>query len=216
MTLDQIEGVEEIHENWGTELGEEIDEVGDPPRVWDSSLERPGCAFTRSLGDHVAEMVGVYAEPEILTWQLTKNDKFAVVASDGVFEFLTSQAVVDAVTKFKNPLEAAKHIVSEAYRLWLTYDDRTDDITIIIILFDKYVERQGGSVNIVDSAALLPSNVAGFEGKPVRKNMSKAKQKVIAESFQKDSMDSSSYFDFEANATPKVTNPLYLIIGSEM
>jgi hypothetical protein len=27
MTLDQIEGNEEIHENWGTVLGEEIDEV---------------------------------------------------------------------------------------------------------------------------------------------------------------------------------------------
>ena len=27
MTLDQIEGNEPIHENWGTELGEEIDEV---------------------------------------------------------------------------------------------------------------------------------------------------------------------------------------------
>jgi hypothetical protein len=27
MTLDQIEGNEPIHENWGTDLGEEIDEV---------------------------------------------------------------------------------------------------------------------------------------------------------------------------------------------
>lgn len=28
MTLDQIEGNEPIHENWGTNLGDEIDEVG--------------------------------------------------------------------------------------------------------------------------------------------------------------------------------------------
>jgi hypothetical protein len=27
MTLDQIEGIEPLHENWGTNLGEEIDEV---------------------------------------------------------------------------------------------------------------------------------------------------------------------------------------------
>jgi serine/threonine protein phosphatase PrpC len=141
MTLDQIEGNEEIHENWGTELGEEIDEVGDPPRVWDHTLERPGCAFTRSVGDNVAEQCGVYAEPEILVWKINSNDKFAVIASDGVFEFLTSQSVVDAIAKFANPLDAAKHVVSEAYRLWLTYDDRTDDITIIIILFENMVER---------------------------------------------------------------------------
>ena len=35
------------------------------PRVWDESLERPGCAFTRSLGDSVAEACGVCAEPEV-------------------------------------------------------------------------------------------------------------------------------------------------------
>ena len=35
------------------------------PRVWDESLERPGCAFTRSLGDSVAEECGVCAEPEV-------------------------------------------------------------------------------------------------------------------------------------------------------
>ncbi len=49
---------------------------------------------------------------------------------------MTSQAVVDLVTKFESPLDAAKHVVAEAYRLWLTYDERTDDITIIIITFD--------------------------------------------------------------------------------
>ncbi|CAN0490892.1 unnamed protein product, partial [Scytosiphon promiscuus] len=36
-----------VHENWDTQLGEELDEVGDPPRVWVSSLDQPGCAFTR-------------------------------------------------------------------------------------------------------------------------------------------------------------------------
>ena len=65
LTLEQIEGNEPIHENWGAESGDVIDEVGDPPRVWDESLERPGCAFTRSLGDSVAEACGVCAEPEV-------------------------------------------------------------------------------------------------------------------------------------------------------
>ena len=202
MTLDQIEGLEDIHENWGMELGEEIDEVGDPPRVWDGTLERPGCAFTRSLGDHVAEMVGVYAEPEILTWKLSKNDKFMVIASDGVFEFLTSQSVVDAIAKFKNPLEAAKHVVSEAYRLWLTYDDRTDDITIIIVLFDKFEEKHGVNTKDLEKGQNIPANIAGFEGKPVRSNMSKAKRKVIAETWNENDANIEE-FDFAAHATEK-------------
>ena len=62
--------------------------------------EKPGCAFTRSLGDAVAEEIGVFAEPEVLVWQLTNKDKFVVIASDGVFEFLTSQNVVDIIAQF--------------------------------------------------------------------------------------------------------------------
>ena len=34
LTVDQVEGLEPIHENWGLSLGDEIDENGDPPRIW--------------------------------------------------------------------------------------------------------------------------------------------------------------------------------------
>jgi cGMP-dependent protein kinase len=45
-----------------------------------------GTAFTRSIGDGIAEELGVTAEPEMLTRELTKEDKIIVLASDGVFE----------------------------------------------------------------------------------------------------------------------------------
>lgn len=76
LSLDQIEGLEPIpdeDEDDGSEgegdivLGEEIDEGGDPPRVWSPHGEYPGTAFTRSLGDAIAEELGVYAEPEMVT-----------------------------------------------------------------------------------------------------------------------------------------------------
>ena len=51
----------------------------------------PGCAFTRSMGDSVAEAVGVFSEPEVLTKELGADDRFIVIASDGVWEFLTNQ-----------------------------------------------------------------------------------------------------------------------------
>lgn len=43
------------------------------------------------------------------------------------------------VAKYRDPVAAAKHVVAEAYRLWLTFDERTDDITIIIIYFDDII-----------------------------------------------------------------------------
>jgi hypothetical protein len=45
---------------WGV-AGEDIDEGGDPPRIWSKYGEYPGTAFTRSLGDSIAEELGVYA-----------------------------------------------------------------------------------------------------------------------------------------------------------
>ncbi len=67
LSMDQIEGIEPIHENWGDlNLGEDIDEGGDPPRVWSANGDYPGTAFTRSLGDVFAEECGVIPEPEIL------------------------------------------------------------------------------------------------------------------------------------------------------
>ncbi len=213
MTIEQIEGNEPIHENWGTALGEEIDEVGDPPRVWDKSLERPGCAFTRSLGDQVAKSCGVCAEPEILVWDLSPNDKFAVVASDGVFEFITSQTVVEMIAKIKDPIEACKHVVAEAYRLWLTYDDRTDDISIIVIYFDDFKPVSGAVIAPPSNKphemvrALSMKNAQNADGtfrdsKPVRKVMSLAKRKDISENWVDDGV--AAVFDFDAIVDTKV------------
>lgn len=41
----------------------------------------------------MAEGVGVFAEPEQLVLNVTKDDRFIVIASDGVFEFITSHQV---------------------------------------------------------------------------------------------------------------------------
>ena len=137
MNMDQLDGLEPFHENWGLNLGEQCDEEGDPPRIWHATKRYPGTAFTRSIGDRLAEPLGVFAVPEITTTELNENSRFAVIASDGVWEFMPSQAVVDMVTKYKDPADACERIVRQSYDLWLTYDERTDDITCIIVHFDN-------------------------------------------------------------------------------
>ncbi|KAG1689369.1 hypothetical protein DVH05_002291 [Phytophthora capsici] len=153
LTVDQVEGLEPIHENWGLSLGDEIDENGDPPRIWHPYGQYPGTAFTRSIGDLVSEELGVTAEPEILCKGLNPHDKFIIIASDGVFEFLTSQNVVDIVKQFENPSEACHALVEEAYNRWLQFEVRTDDITAICIFLDGVTparERDGprGSIYV--------------------------------------------------------------------
>ena len=122
-----------------------------------------------------------------------------VIASDGVFEFLTSQAVVDMISNFSNQIEAAKHVVGEAYRLWLTYDDRTDDITIIIIVIDEFTQQKTVVGRDVSPHEISRSGGLG-EAKPVRRVMSKAKRKVISEAWNQ---DEAIDYDFNANVIEK-------------
>jgi serine/threonine protein phosphatase PrpC len=44
--------------------------------------------MARSFGDKVAHSVGVSAEPEIKEFILNENDKFVIIASDGLWDFL--------------------------------------------------------------------------------------------------------------------------------
>lgn len=94
LSVDQVEGLKDPEiQSWG----DEETEGGDPPRLWVQNGMYPGTAFTRSVGDSVAERIGVVAVPEVSTVKLNPNHLFLVIASDGVFEFMSSQAVVNMV-----------------------------------------------------------------------------------------------------------------------
>ncbi|XP_021727736.1 probable protein phosphatase 2C 35 [Chenopodium quinoa] len=130
LSVDQVEGLKDpTVQTWG----DEETEGSDPPRLWVENGMYPGTAFTRSVGDSTAENIGVIAAPEVSVVQLTPDHLFFVIASDGVFEFLPSQAVVDLVSSNQDPRDACSEIVGESYKLWLTHESRTDDITIIIV-----------------------------------------------------------------------------------
>ncbi|KAM0869882.1 hypothetical protein ACQ4PT_040389 [Festuca glaucescens] len=152
LTLDQIEGLKNPDvQCWGTEESDD----GDPPRLWVENGMYPGTAFTRSIGDSVAESIGVVANPEIFILELSASHPFFVIASDGVFEFLSSQTVVDMIAKYKDPRDACAAIVAESYRLWLQYETRTDDITIILVHINGLTDT--GSTHTVLKASLQPS-----------------------------------------------------------
>lgn len=152
LSLDQIEGLEPVYpeDDYGDDFdpGDRIDEDGDPPRVWHPTLDYPGTAFTRSLGDGMAEELGVVADPEFMTRELEEGDEIIVLASDGVFEFLTNQSVIDICAKFVDPVEACQAVISEAYELWLQYELRTDDITMICIFVDSIEKLKDEEGNI--------------------------------------------------------------------
>ena len=60
----------------------------------------PGLAMTRSFGDKIGCQAGVIAEPEIFEMELSSEDKFMVIASDGVFDYMSNQEACKIVAPF--------------------------------------------------------------------------------------------------------------------
>ena len=117
---------------------EEGEFVG-PQRVWIKEEEVPGLAMTRSFGDRVAATVGVISEPEIKEFLFDEGDKFMIVASDGILEFISSQECVDIIKDFyeKNDMKGcAEHLYEESSRRWLKEEEVIDDTTLILVFFE--------------------------------------------------------------------------------
>ena len=110
-------------------------ELDGPYRAWVKGEEFPGLAVSRSLGDSVAENVGVVSDPEIIVKDIDSSARYIVLASDGVWDFLDGEDIIRIVTPFyrkNDPNGAAAEIVKEATNLWEKDGIERDDITVII------------------------------------------------------------------------------------
>lgn len=110
-----------------------------PARVWHLHEDIPGLAMSRSFGDQAAAEVGVNAIPEITEMNLIEADKFLILASDGVWEFISNDQAVNIVMPHyqNNSAEkAAEALIREAMKRWQEEDTSIDDITCIIIFLN--------------------------------------------------------------------------------
>ena len=117
---------------------EEGEFVG-PDRVWIKEEEVPGLAMTRSFGDRVAATVGVMSEPEIKEFLFDEGDKFMIIASDGIWEFISSQECIDIIKNFydKNDLHGCcEYLYQESSKRWLKEEEVIDDTTLILVFFE--------------------------------------------------------------------------------
>lgn len=110
---------------------------GSPSRVWHNLR---GLAMARSIGDHAAATVGVIAEPEISEYDVHEDDFCLIVASDGVWELITSDQVADLVYRVSqesdDPAKMCDAIVEQSSYVWKVEEgDYRDDITVVLLRF---------------------------------------------------------------------------------
>ena len=117
-----------------------IKEYIGPERIWLKNSEIPGLAMSRSIGDTIAHNVGVISEPEIKKINFIGTEKFIVIASDGIWEYIDSDECINIIKDYyENNMDAVgglNALVKEAFKRWKIEDENIDDITAIVLFFE--------------------------------------------------------------------------------
>ena len=108
-----------------------------PPRVWLKDEDTPGLCMSRSIGDSIAASVGVIATPDFIEHELRPEDKYLVLMSDGIFEFISNEEIIEMIHTYaqqgEGPKEVAKRLVKEARKRWQEEEeDVVDDCTVLV------------------------------------------------------------------------------------
>ena len=149
----------------------EYDEIGlvNPARMYrmrgeDNRSKGPGLAISRSIGDLSAVPCGMSATPEVISRPLRTGassggeDAFLILASDGVWEFLSEQDAVDIVTPFyedaaakggkggRQAQAACRALIERSKTEWETEGTYRDDISAIVVFLPAFLRilEEGG------------------------------------------------------------------------
>lgn len=106
-----------------------------PARVYLKGREYPGLSMTRAIGDLVSQSIGVICVPQTSEIELTAEDEFIILCSDGVWEFISDEEATRVVsTSNRDPKEAAARLAALAWTKWITNEGNVvDDITVVVV-----------------------------------------------------------------------------------
>ncbi|KAJ1620375.1 phosphatase 2C-like domain-containing protein [Pavlovales sp. CCMP2436] len=107
---------------------------------------RFGLATSRAFGDttHSPANGGqVIAEPDVTIHRLTEHDRYVVLATDGVWDVLSSHEAVAIAAHHGSDIKAATDaIAKEAKRRWELTSPVRDDITAVVMRIDPLSPRR--------------------------------------------------------------------------
>ncbi|EEF44478.1 probable protein phosphatase 2C 52 isoform X2 [Ricinus communis] len=133
------------------------------PRVWLPFDDAPGLAMARAFGDFCLKEYGVISIPEFSHRLLTERDQFLVLASDGVWDVLSNEEVVEIVSSAPTRSSAARILVDSAAREWkLKYPtSKMDDCAVVCLFLDGKMDSESDYEEQGFSSATLQSNHSG-------------------------------------------------------
>ena len=82
-TLDSVGRIGSYSDRYGNPMS--------PNHVWLKSAIEPGLCLTRSFGDAIVQSVGCNSWLDICEFNLKPDDKCLIVASDGIWTFMSTK-----------------------------------------------------------------------------------------------------------------------------
>ena len=107
-------------------------------RVFFPGKDFPGLAMSRALGDVISQQVGVISRPDVFECEISPDDEFLLICSDGVWEFVSNADAIETVGRLgrERVSEAAEELAKLAWKEWVHHEeDVVDDITVVIAYF---------------------------------------------------------------------------------
>lgn len=151
----------------GGRLQQSSDKYGNrfgPYYIWKNYSNIPGLIVSRSIGNIIAEDIGVISKPDTSFRTLSLDDEFLIIASEGVWSVMSNQDAVNFVASYKDIAKRtinqvtmndevnihnsciAQLLCEEARVRWLALveneNSMIEDISCIILEFDQKTERK--------------------------------------------------------------------------
>jgi len=111
------------------------EETFGPLRIFKGSLPYPGLVVSRSLGDEVARRLGVISKPDINIIDINDKLKFCVLATDGVWDGLSNDEVVEIVhANMDDPQKASEQVTQGSLDGMdkLQINDNTTNVCVVL------------------------------------------------------------------------------------
>lgn len=104
-------------------------------RVWLPYIDSPGLAMARAFGDFCLKGFGLISVPDVSYYHLSQKDEFVILATDGIWDVLTNEDVVNIVATAPRAT-AAQALVESAVRVWrFKYPSSKVDDCAVVCLF---------------------------------------------------------------------------------
>ena len=103
-------------------------------RIYVRARMYPALATSRSLGDLICHQIGVKSEPDIRIHEVLQHDKFIILGTNTLWEYLAPEEVIEIINEYETKEQgmSTEIIMQRVKEIAYNEGQYVDDITFII------------------------------------------------------------------------------------